>query len=308
MDGTDVKIAQACSLPADLSAAAGLRRNGSTELAEVSPKSFWRRRVPARLLMIGKHKASLCLFIVFFAAATMSRVWAQLDPCIEAYGGKSVWDDQGTVSYDVDFNFGDDKLQDHQLFDLKSRDGLIKGEKYKLGSQGEKVWIKPDAKALGKLPPRFYLRTPFYFFAMPFVFADAGAIATPADPQTFDGRSYDTVKVTYKPGTGDSPKDYYILYIDSDTKRLKLVRYVVTYFAEREGKPMENLEEHAIVFDAVQRAGDLWVPKETSFYKWEDGKLGTEKLGSISYSNVKFSSERPDPNQFKQPSDAVPVD
>jgi hypothetical protein len=119
MDGTDIKIAEARSLLAELSAAAGLRRNGdggppqpirrsfseggsgSTELAEVSPKSFWRRRVPARRLMIGKHKASLCLFTVFFAAATMSRVWAQLDPCMEAYGGRLVWDDQGKQPSDA---------------------------------------------------------------------------------------------------------------------------------------------------------------------------------------------------------------
>jgi len=249
-----------------------------------------------------------CLLILLFVAATVSQTRAQLDPCIEAYGGKSVWDDQGTVSYDADFNFGGDKLRDHQLFDLKSRDGLIKGEKYELGSEGKQVWIKPDAKALGNLSARLYLRTTFYFFGMPFVFADPGAIVTPTDPQTFEGRSYDTVKVTYKPGSGETPKDYYILYIDPDTKRLKLVRYIVTYFAQREGKPIENLPEQAIVFDSVQRAGDLWVPKETSFYKWEDGKLGPEKLGSITYSNVKFSAERPDPNQFKQPPDAVAAD
>jgi hypothetical protein len=255
-----------------------------------------------------RGRPNRCLLILLFVAATVSQVRAQLDPCIEAYGGKSVWDDQGTVTYDANFNFGGDKLQDHQLFDLKSRDGLIKGEKYELGSDGQKVWIKPDAKALGNLPARLYLRTAFYFLCMPFVFADPGAIVTPTDPQTFEGRSYDTVKVTYKPGTGDTPKDYYILYIDPDTKRLKLVRYIVTYFAQREGKPMENLSEQAIVFDSVQRAGDLWVPKETSFYKWEDGKLGAEKLGTITYSNVKFSSERPDPNQFKQPSDAVPAE
>ena len=255
-----------------------------------------------------RWRQNWCLLILLFVAATVTQMRAQLDPCIEAYGGKSVWEDQGTVSYDVDFNFGGDRLQDHQLFDLKSRDGLIKGEKYELGSEGKRIWIKPDAKALGNRPARLYLRTTFYFLGMPFVFDDPGAIVTPTDPQTFEGRSYDTVKVTYKPGSGDTPNDYYILYIDPDTKRLKLVRYIVTYFAQREGKPIENLPEQAIVFDSLQRAGDLWVPKEISFYKWEDGKLGPEKLGSITYSNVKFSEARPDPNQFKAPADAVAVE
>jgi hypothetical protein len=40
-------------------------------------------------------------------------------------------------------------------------------------SKGE-VWIKPALDALGGTPPRFYMWTPFYFFGMPFVFADPG--------------------------------------------------------------------------------------------------------------------------------------
>ncbi len=56
--------------------------------------------------------------------------------------------------------------------------------------------------------------TPFYFFGMPFVFADPGAVHESLGRKSFQGQEYDAVRVTFQKGTGDTPDDFYLLYLD----------------------------------------------------------------------------------------------
>ncbi|MBA3883553.1 MAG: hypothetical protein H0X73_12810 [Chthoniobacterales bacterium] len=197
--------------------------------------------------------------------------------------------------------------KDHQLFDLHSRDGLITSDTYSLGAENGEVWIKPALEALGGTPPRFYMWTPFYFFGMPFVFGDPGAVQETLGKKTFQGQEYDAVKVTFKKGTGDSSEDFYIAYVDPGSRQLNLVSYVVTYSALRKGKPMEELEPHALVFREWQDAGGLRVPRSGSFYNWQNENIEGEPLGTMEFSNVQFSAKSPAPDseKFKKPADAV---
>ncbi len=185
------------------------------------------------------------------------------------------------------------------------RAGLITSEKYTLGSNGKEVWIKPGLDALGGTPPRFYMWTPFYFFGMPFVFADPGAKQESLGKKSFRGQEYDAVRITFAKGTGDTPDDYYVAYIDPVTAHLKLVYYVVTYPAMRKDRPVSQLEPHAIVFEDWQKADGLLVPKTAPFYKWTGSDIEGEPLGRLEFSNVHFSAQPPDPSRFKKPSDAV---
>ncbi len=67
--------------------------------------------------------------------------------------------------------------------------------------------------------------TPFYFFGMPFVFADPGAVHEFLGRKSFQGQEYDAVRVTFQKGTGDTPDDFYLLYLDPGSGRLKLASY-----------------------------------------------------------------------------------
>ena len=84
----------------------------------------------------------------------------------------------------------------------------------------------------------------------------------------FQGKEYDAVRITFAKGTGDTPDDYYVAYIDRATAHLKMVYYVVTYPAMRKGRPVSQLEPHAIVFEDWQTVDGLLVPKTAPFYKW----------------------------------------
>ena len=230
---------------------------------------------------------------------------AQLDRCLDAQGGLAKWRSFGGVQYDLTWKSARGEHKDHQLFDLRTRAGLITSEKYTLGSNGKEVWIKPGLDALGGTPPRFYMWTPFYFFGMPFVFADPGAKQESLGKKSFRGQEYDAVRITFAKGTGDTPDDYYVAYIDPVTAHLKLVYYIVTYPAMRKDRPVSQLEPHAIVFEDWQKADGLLVPKIAPFYKWTGSDIEGEPLGRLEFSNVHFSAQPPDPSRFKKPSDAV---
>ncbi len=194
---------------------------------------------------------------------------------------------------------------DHQLFDLSRRDGLITSDTYKIGARSGEVWVKPDLNALGGMPPRFYMWTPFYFFGMPFVFADPGAVASSLGKKVFQGQEYDVVKIAFKKGTGDTPEDNYVLYIDPKSHQLALASYIVTFPAMRKGKPISELKRHAIVFKEWQRVDGLLVPKVAPFYAWSGADIAGDPLGTVEFSNVHFSKEEPDPTKFAKPADAV---
>lgn len=231
---------------------------------------------------------------------------AQLDDAYNAHGGLETFKEYSVVEYDLkDLPFSPvGVLNDHQLIDLNSRHILITSDTYKIGFDGTEAWITPNTEALG-IPPRFYSSTPFYFFGLPFLFADPGTNLESQGTKDLDGKEYNVVKVTYDQGIGDTPDDDYVAYIDKDTNQLKLVHYIVTYPPLMQGKSIEELERHAAVYDEWQEVDGLVVPKKISFYVWTEDGLGDESLGSIRFENVSFSKKSPDPAIFKKPEGAV---
>lgn len=239
--------------------------------------------------------------VVFLA----EKAFAQLEATFDAHGGLGLWRGYGTVEYDMVWESPRRVLKDQQTFDLHSRNGLIRGDNYLIGANGSEVWIRSSLDALGGMPPRFYVWTPFYFFAMPFVFADPGAKLEALGRRTVGGVEYDAVKITYQPGTGDSPEDYYIAHVDPKSRLLKVVAYIVTYPKLRKGRPLEELEPHALVFDQWQVAGGLSVPHTARFFHLKNDNIEGEPIGTIRFDRIQFSAERPEADRFKKPDDAI---
>lgn len=250
-------------------------------------------------------RIALCrlLLVSFLALATPA--FGQLGPVLDAHGGLEKWRAAAGVEFDLTSRSAKGDRRDHQLFNLQDRAGLITSEKYTVGSEHGEVWIKPGLDAIGGTPPRFYIGTPFYFFGMPFVFADPGSKQESFGTKTFRGKEYDTLKTTFAKGTGDSPDDYYIAYTDPASNQLKLTVYIVTYPAMRKGKAVDQLDRHAIVFDEWQTVDGLVVPKKAQFYKWNGTDLEGDALGALEYSHVHFLKEPPDEAKFRKPADAV---
>jgi hypothetical protein len=231
--------------------------------------------------------------------------FGQLERCLDAHGENARWRSFGSVEYDLTWENAKGARKDHQLFNLRTRDGLITSPAYTLGSAKGEVWITPGLDVLGGTPPRFYMWTPFYFLGMPFVFADPGAMQESLGRKSFQGRDYETTRITFKAGTGDSPEDYYVAYVEPDSGKLRLVEYVVTFPSLRKNKPLEELEPHAILFEEWQQADGLLVPKAASFYNWKNGNIEGEPLGKLTFLAVQFSADTPDDAKFAKPPGAA---
>lgn len=255
--------------------------------------------------MIAARILKTFILIVGASFAFGATAFAQLEGAFEAHGGLAKWRSYSSVEFDLTWTSAKGTKKDHQLFNLRSREGLITCGGYSLGTSRGEVWIKPNPAALGGIPARFYMWTPFYFFGMPFVFGDPGAIQESLGKKTFQGREYEAVKVTFKKGTGDSPDDFYVAYVDQARGQLKLAAYIVTYPSLRKGKPIDQREQHAIVFQEWQEADGLRVPKVAPFYLWKGENIEGEPLGTLEFSNVRFSEKGPDGTKFTKPADAV---
>ena len=93
--------------------------------------------------------------------------------------------------------------------------------------------------------------------------------------------------------------------IDPASARLKMVYYVVTYPAMRKGRPVSELEPHAIVFQEWQTVDGLVVPKAAPFYKWTGSDIEGEPLATLEFSSVQFLKQAPDATKFRKPADAI---
>jgi hypothetical protein len=246
---------------------------------------------------------SACLALVLVSAASSHA--QHLDRTYEAHGGLGLWRSFRWVDFDLNWKTPKGDQIERHTFDLNSRDGLIKAEKYMLGAEKGEVWIHPNAEALGGTPPRFYMWTPFYFFAMPFVFADEGVRQEPLGAKNVGGVEYDAVKITFAPGTGDTPEDFYVAYLERPAGQLKIVSYIVTYPSLRQGKSLEELEQHAIVFEQWQSSFGLSVPKTGRLFNWKNDQIEGEPLGTLEFSGVRFSAQPPERDRFKKPEGAV---
>ncbi|MCR9142882.1 MAG: hypothetical protein NXI24_11565 [bacterium] len=231
-----------------------------------------------------------------------------LQQTLQTHGGLGEFRSFKGVSYDLtNWPFAAvPPINDRQTIDLSNRTVHISGTNsaggaYTLGFDGKEAWID-DPAALG-LPARFYYNTPFYFFAMPFVFADPGVTVSPEPDFTNGDKSYRVVKITYGAGVGDSPEDDYILYLDQTSGRIEFAHYIVSYKALAGGKPAADLERHVVVFD-WQSADGLVVPAKFHFHAYDPEKIVGEKLASVGVENVKFSKTRPDQALFQKPAGA----
>jgi hypothetical protein len=117
-------------------------------------------------------------------------------------------------------------------------------------------------------PPRFIVLLNYYFLNLPWLTMDPGVKLAESGTAKIlaDPTEYVTVMMTFEAGTGDTPDDYYRLYIDPATKRLKACDYIVTYRALLpEG--VASTPEHLLVFEEHQTVGGLVVPVKYTIYE-----------------------------------------
>ncbi|MEO1335653.1 MAG: hypothetical protein AAFV29_08410 [Myxococcota bacterium] len=210
---------------------------------------------------------------------------------IQAHGGLSAWLSSGTIGFNFDYaplaKPGRRMFTRSQVDLWRSRaiqKELGNGADAHLGWDGQKAWIVPNAEAF-PVRARFWATTPYYFVGMPFVLADPGVHFEQLPDETLKGQTYRVVKASFAPGTGDSPDDYYVVYVPPTTHRVEALRYIVAYPGFfKKGK---HSKEKLMRYTDYRQVQGLQFAHVLDTYRWSDKGMG-EKVTSIAVSEVRM--------------------
>lgn len=216
---------------------------------------------------------------------------------IRAHGGLETWYSNGPLHFRYTYHpLGArsvrDTFQTVDTWAARARHEMATDRSKQYGWDGEKAWYRPaDWK-----PPHhvaFWSLTPYYFVAMPFVLSDPGVELEYKGRAELDGQPCDLIHVTFASGTGQSPDDYYYIYLDRDSHKLTALRYIVAYdeFFPEGGHSPEKL----MTYDGRQRVEGIEFAESYRFFKWDpDKKTDGKKVTMAKLRDVEFKPEIPE--------------
>ncbi len=219
-------------------------------------------------------------------AAAKSRSRKIVEAMIEAHGGLAAWKSAPTVSFECSFlpAGAPSAMVSREVIEQGARRAYIdySGSDMRLAWDGDRAWSE-NWKA--PYPPRLMALMNYYFLNLPWLTMDPGVIL--GDPATArlwdDPTQYTTIKMAFEPGVGDTPDDYYVLYVNPATHQLKACRFVVTY-AEMLPEGAESTPEHILVYDEFTIVDGLTVPTRCSIYKLDQTLFASTKIRDWSFS------------------------
>ena len=190
------------------------------------------------------------------------------------------------ISFNIDLDFGGTNRLDATITLLtnSSKIRIDKSDGSSLIYDGEGVYLTPKEAASDQA--RFDIFTWAYFFAFPYKLADPGARLRPIETAELDERKYDSFKLTFESGTGDSPDDWYVGYLNTN-HTVHAAGYIVTFG----NKSIEKAESapHAIVYSDYSAVNEIPIATTWDFYNWSQAAgLSGKPIGHATLSNVKF--------------------
>lgn len=219
---------------------------------------------------------------------------------IEAAHGKAAWDRAEAFSADVTVVYGGQRaLHGRMLFTpevgrsrLELADGTV------AVFDGERAWVSPAGAELPQA--RFHLLTWPYFLAAPYKLRDPGAHLEDLGTRPLDGVEHPAARLTFDPGIGDTPDDWYVVYRDPSNDRLAAMAYVVTY-----GRSAEEAaaDPHAITYHDFEQVDGSTVSTTWRMWNWsEEESVHGDLLGEVTLADLAFVT--PPPDAFARPADA----
>ncbi|MUP46359.1 hypothetical protein E0K83_11450 [Gramella sp. BOM4] len=221
---------------------------------------------------------------------------------IEEAHNKTAFMTHEAVAFDIKLMFGGKNRLNGEVSMLtnSTKVRLDKNNGTTVIYDGEQVYITPDTANVAGA--RFDIFTWQYFFAMPFKLTDPGTVWEDPKKHLLDSLEYDAAKLSFESSIGDSPDDWYVVYQDPETSRLKAAAYIVTYSKDQEEA---EKDPHAIVYSDYTMLGGVAFATKWNFHNWsQENGLG-EKLGEARISNIRFF--KPDEKTFKVPENSKAV-
>ena len=210
----------------------------------------------------------------------------------------------------ITVEFGGNALLDAAELTFHPNGGLVRIETGDATAvfDGKSAHVSPADADMAR--PRFQLLTWPYFAAMPFKLDDGGTtLAEIDDAPLREGEDpMPRMKLTFAQDVGDSPDDWYVLYLDGSL--LKAASYIVTYGDVDPGEA----EPHAIVYDDIEnvpgpdgRPTGVLISRSWTFHNWsEDEGITGEPIGRATLEDLRFVER--EPGMFEAPADAREVE
>jgi len=225
---------------------------------------------------------------------------------IEAHGGLQRWFNNGPLAFQ--FNYqpldGGTPRNTYEVADYwsaRTRHQMM-DTTVEYGWTGQQAWIAPAGSEI-PYNARFWSLTPYYFVGIPFVLADEGTFHEYLGEETYEDRTYDAVKITFGENVGDAPDDYYVVYIDKETKQVGVTRYIVSYpgYFPDGG----HLPEKFMDWTGHQTIDGITIAEGFDTYWWKE-EQPAEHITDIEVSRVEFKPEVTDA-YFKAPENAAMI-
>ncbi|MEN1783649.1 MAG: hypothetical protein AAGF77_00795 [Bacteroidota bacterium] len=212
---------------------------------------------------------------------------------MEAHGGLKQWYSQGPLAFR--FNYkpldGSTVRDTYQVVDVWRNRAVHQStvdSTASFGWSGSEAWTKAKDTTLFSYDTKFWAMTPLYLMGFPFVLDGEGVNLELLPPSDYLGKPNDVVKVTFSPGTGSAPDDYYILHFDSETHLLMGTRYIVSY--PEYFKKGEHLREKFMEIGPLADVDGILLPSALKTHWTVDGKPG-EYLTHIEISDYSFKGK-----------------
>ncbi len=183
------------------------------------------------------------------ASEALARDFAQ---AVESAHGLAAWRAPSAVQARIVVRFGGTIVVDGEMLlhtDM-SASRLDLADNSVAVYDGKDAWVSPSESAFKNA--RFHALTWPYFLSAPMKLRDAGAQLQPIGDKRLRGRTFSAARLTFRPGVGDTPDDWYILYRDRITGRLAAMAYIVTYGKTRQ---QAEREPHAVTFPDLDLVG-----------------------------------------------------
>jgi hypothetical protein len=219
---------------------------------------------------------------------------------IERAHGREAWLAQPALASHIEVDYGGETvLTGEMLFTTSmSRSRIDTAAGPSVIWDGETAWVSPGDAELPMA--RFHVLTWPYFVLAPLKLRDPGTRLEPLGEQQVGERSFETARLSFAPGVGDTPDDWYVLYQDPDSSRLHAMAYIVTFGTTTD---QAEQEPHAIVYRELSELEGARIPTRMQFHRWSEAEgIHGDPIGELRISDPRFAT--PDAGAFDVPEGA----
>ena len=232
-----------------------------------------------KLLLLSVFSVSLHAQMDKFSS---KEVKSTIHKMTKSHGGLDKWTDAKSISFkaNLEFLFGNmPEYYESVTIHPHSRKAYVdfleaNGEKRaQIAFDGKSAWSKGTRKGIENAPPRFTAWRNFYLFNLPWLVHDPGVKLSEADMENTpdDLKKHLKVKMTFGENVGDTPKDYYVLFINPETYFLDAATYNMTY-ASMLPPDTKSMPTSLLRFKSYDNTTGLKMVKEYEVYFKDNGQ------------------------------------